>query len=61
MVCCLKGICQGIKKVKAWNVTVWNIMVQDHQAFVTASNLSSKLVLINRKNSNTECQELGLG
>ena len=45
-----KSIYQGLKKHKAWNVTVWNIMVQVHQSFATVLNLSNMFVFINRRN-----------
>ena len=45
--CCWKSIYQGLKKIKSWNVNVWNIVVQGHQSFVTVSSLSSKFVFIN--------------
>ena len=38
MACCWKSIYQGLKKSKSCNVTVWNIMVQGHQIFVTISS-----------------------
>ena len=37
----LKNIYQELKKIKAWNVTVSNIVVQGRQSFATASNLSN--------------------
>ena len=41
-----KNIHQGLKKIKAWNVTVWNIMVQGYQSFVTESNVLIRFVFI---------------
>ena len=35
MACYWKTISQGLKKIKVYNVTVWNIVVQGHQSFVT--------------------------
>ena len=31
--CCWKSIYEERKEIKAWNETVWKIMVQDHQSF----------------------------
>ena len=42
----LKTICQEIKKVKAWDVTVWSIMVKGYRSFVVLGNCSSKFVLL---------------
>ena len=41
-------------------MTVWNIMVQGHQNFVTVRNLSSKFVFVNKSNWKSECQGLWL-
>ena len=42
----LKNIYQELKKIKAGNVTVSNIVVQGRQSFATASNLSNNQLLL---------------
>ena len=59
MDCCWKSIYQELKKVKSWNVTFWDIIVQGCQSdCVTVWNRSRKFVFINKRNRNCECQRL---
>ena len=37
------------KKVKAWNMTVWNIMVEDYPNFEIKWNNSSKFLFIRKR------------
>lgn len=58
--CYWNSIYQELKKVKAWNGTVWNIMVQGHQSLAVAGNRESQFV-VDRGILKGECQGLWLG
>ena len=49
MACCWTSIYQELNKTEVWNVSVWNIIMQGHESFVTVSDLSN-FVFINRQN-----------
>ena len=56
MTCCRKTIHQELKK--AWNLTVWIIMMKGYWRFATGWNRSSQFVFIDR-NWNSEYSRLG--
>ena len=57
MASCYKTIYHKLKKVTAWNITVWNTLVKGYQSFVVVWNCSNKFVFIDRRSSDRDCPE----